>query len=91
MLQGIKNNPELGAIMGASTWGPCSYSTGTPDLFFYGIHGVEPLFTIMGTGCETVSRVATKTPISSPGVWKDGRVGSYRGIHAGKFFRSKAR
>jgi hypothetical protein len=39
------------------TWGPCSYQEGTPDFFFYGIHGVEALYTLMGTGCETVSRV----------------------------------
>lgn len=83
-LQTLKNNEAVGAIMGASTWGPCSYSTGTPDLFFYGIHGVEPLFAIMGPGCETVSRVATKNADFVTGVWKDGRVGSYRGIHAGK-------
>jgi predicted dehydrogenase len=83
-LQTLKNNEEVGAILGASTWGPCSYSTGTPDLFFYGIHGVEPLFAIMGTGCETVSRVATKNVDFVTGTWKDGRVGSYRGIRTGQ-------
>lgn len=83
-LRDLKQNEELGAVVAASTWGPCSYSTGTPDLFFYGIHGVEPLFTIMGTGCETVSRAVTKDTDFVSGVWKDGRVGTYRGIHKGK-------
>lgn len=83
-LRDLKQNEELGAVVAASTWGPCSYSTGTPDLFFYGIHGVEPLFTIMGTGCETVSRLATKDTDFVSGVWKDGRVGTYRGIKKGK-------
>jgi predicted dehydrogenase len=83
-LQTLKKSEELGAIIGASTWGPCSYSTGTPDLFFYGIHGVEPLFAIMGTGCQTVTRAATKSTDFVTGVWKDGRVGSYRGIKQGK-------
>jgi len=82
-VQGMKNNAELGAIVGVETWGPCSYSTGTPDLFFYGIHGVEPLFALMGPGCEKVSRVATKDVDYATGVWKDGRVGTYRGIHKG--------
>src|SRR5262249_8163233 len=82
-IQAILKNEEIGPVLGASTWGSCSYSPGTPDLFFYGIHGVEPLFTIMGTGCETVSRVHTKDTDFVTGVWKDGRVGTYRGIRGG--------
>ena len=56
-----------------------SYSTGTPDLFFYGIHGVEPLFTLMGPGCETVARVQAPDADHVTGLWKNGRVGTYRG------------
>ena len=80
----LKNNEEIGDILGVTTWGPCSYQTGTPDLFFYAIHGIESLFTLMGTGCETVSR--SKGPITdqTTGVWKDGRIGTYRGIVKGK-------
>lgn len=83
-IQNLRKSEELGAVVGASTWGPCSYSTGTPDLFFYGIHGVEPLFVLMGPGCQTVSRATTKDVDFVTGVWKDGRVGTYRGIHKGK-------
>ncbi len=82
-VQAILKNEEIGPILGAATWGPCSYSTGTPDLFFYGIHGVEPLFTLMGLGCETVARVQTPGADFVTGVWKDGRVGTYRGIRRG--------
>jgi hypothetical protein len=82
-IKAVLNNDEVGAILGAQTWGPCSYSTGTPDLFFYGIHGIEPLFTLMGTGCETVARVHTDGTDFVTGVWKDGRVGTYRGIRQG--------
>jgi hypothetical protein len=49
-----------------------------PDLFYYGIHGVETLFTIMGPGCKTVSRVEAGENDLVVGVWKDGRVGTYR-------------
>jgi hypothetical protein len=83
-IQALLKSEELGKIVGASTWGPCSATTGTPDLFFYGIHGVEPLFTLMGTGCVTVSRAVTKDCDFVTGIWKDGRVGTYRGIHKGK-------
>jgi predicted dehydrogenase len=83
-IQAVLKNAEVLPIVGVATWGPCSYSPGTPDMFFYGIHGIEPLFTLMGTGCETVSRVQTKDTDFVTGVWKDGRVGTYRGIRNGK-------
>ena len=80
----LKGNAEIGDILGAATWGPCSYQEGTPDFFFYGIHGIEALFTLMGTGCETVSRTKGANNDIATGVWKDGRIGTYRGIVKGK-------
>jgi hypothetical protein len=82
-LQALVKNEKVGNILGASTWGPCSYSTGTPDMFFYGVHGIEPLYVLMGTGCETVSRVHSDDVDFLTGVWKNGRVGTYRGIRKG--------
>jgi predicted dehydrogenase len=83
-LVSLIGNAEIGEIVGATTWGPCSYQSGTPDLFFYAIHGVESLFTLMGPGCKTVSRSKNATHDQVTGVWKDGRVGTYRGILKGK-------
>jgi len=80
----MKTNPEIGDILSVTTWGPCSYQSGTPDLFFYAIHGIESLFALMGTGCETVSRTKGSITDQVTGVWKDGRVGTYRGILKGK-------
>ncbi len=82
-LAAVLKDEAVGPLLGAATWGPCSYSTGTPDMFFYGIHGIEPLFVLMGRGCETVSRVQTNSTDVVTGVWKDGRVGTYRGIRDG--------
>jgi hypothetical protein len=79
-VQELLTNKQLGTIVGAVTWGSCSYQEGTPDMFFYGIHGIEPLYALMGTGCETVTRVQTKDTDVVTGVWNDGRVGTYRGI-----------
>ncbi len=41
---------SIGKILGCSTYSPCSLEKTHPDLFWYGIHGVEMLFTVMGTG-----------------------------------------
>lgn len=47
---------KFGPVVGAETYGPCSLEPTHPDLFWYGIHGVESLFTVMGTGCQSVKR-----------------------------------
>jgi len=83
-VQELRTNTALGEIVGAITWGPCSYQEGTPDMFFYGIHGIEALFTLMGTGCHTVSRVQADDADVLTGVWQGGRVGTYHGIRRHK-------
>jgi hypothetical protein len=42
------------------------------------------LFVLMGTGCETVTRVQTRDTDLVTGVWKGGRIGSYRGLRGNK-------
>ena len=56
-------DPKLGKVLGCVSYSPCSLEPHHPDLFWYGIHGVEPLFAIMGPGCESVSR--TDSPLST--------------------------
>ena len=82
--QAIKHDPKIGAILGCATWGPCPLEPTHPDLYWYGVHGSEALYTIMGTGCETVSRTHTEGTDLVVGVWKGGRIGTFRGLRAGK-------
>lgn len=82
-LQATRNSPELGEVLGASTHGPCPIQTYVPDLFWYGIHTVEMLYTLMGPGVETVTRVHTAEADVVVGRWKDGRVGVMRGHRTG--------
>jgi hypothetical protein len=83
-IRGLRNDPAVGDVLGCDVYGPCSLEKHHPDLFWYGVHGVETLFTIMGTGCESVSRVQTKDAELVTGVWQGGRIGTFRGIRAGK-------
>lgn len=80
---GLKNNDKIGDVIGCTTWGPCKYQAGTPDMYFYGLHGIEGLFAVMGSGCKTVTRVTTDGADLLVGVWKGGRIGTYRGIRDG--------
>ncbi len=80
----LKAGSELGELVGCTTWGPCSIQEGIPDMYFYGIHGIEALFAAMGPGCETVTRTGTPGVDIVVGVWKDGRIGCFRGIRSGK-------
>ena len=51
-----------------------------PDLFYYGIHGVEALYAVMGTGCTTLSRRKEGEVDVTTCTWRDGRVGRFRGL-----------
>jgi predicted dehydrogenase len=79
-----KADPKLGGtITGCDAWSPCHLESHHPDLYWYGIHGCELLYTYMGTGCEQVSRSQTQGTDLAVGVWKDGRIGTFRGIRQG--------
>ena len=81
---GMRNDDKVGQVLGCDAFSPCSLEEHHPDLYWYGVHGVEILFTIMGPGCESVRRVQTKDTEFVVGLWKDGRIGTYRGLRSGK-------
>lgn len=80
----VNGEKPFGEVLGCLSYGPCSLEQHHPDLFWYGIHGVEILFTIMGDGCESVTCIATPGTHVVSGVWKGDRIGTFRGIRTGK-------
>ena len=78
----IMSDPKVGQIIGCDSWSPCPLEEHHPDLFWYGVHGVETLYTVMGPGCVSVTRLHTDGTDLVVGVWSDGRIGTFRGIRA---------
>ncbi|MFT4559358.1 MAG: putative dehydrogenase, partial [Planctomycetaceae bacterium] len=72
-----------GQTNGAITYGPAKRADGNPGLFHYGIHSVELLFELLGSGCETVSTTWSEEAEVVTGVWADGRIGTVRGNRTG--------
>lgn len=72
-----------GKVLGADVYTPAQYDPHHLDMAWYGIHGVEMLFSLMGTGCEEVIRTHTEGTDVITGRWKDGRIASVRGIRHG--------
>ena len=77
-------NTDVGEIRSVISYGPCSKEPHHPDLFWYGVHATEALFTILGPGCETVVRTATGDTDVATGVWSEGQVGTLHGLRNGK-------
>jgi hypothetical protein len=79
MFTGSDPNAGKAAIIGAECWGPIEFVPSQPGWYWYGIHIVEALYAIMGTGCEAVRVYADARGEAAVGTWKDGRIGIARG------------
>ncbi len=83
-VQGLVTDASVGRVLGAMTFGPAALEPHHPDLFWYGVHAVETLYTIMGPGCVKVTRTHTDGTDVVVGEWSDGRIGTVRGLRDGK-------
>lgn len=77
---------KVGKVLSAETSSPAKLEPHHMDLFWYGVHGVESLFTVMGTGLESVTRKSSVPDAKVvEGRWAGGRTGVFReGKYGGK-------
>lgn len=76
----------IGQITAAFSYGPAEREAHHPDLFWYGIHPVEALYTILGPGCQHVVRTTSEHMDVVTGCWTNGSIGTLFGTrqcHAG--------
>lgn len=68
-------------LKGAIVWGPGPLEEHHYlELGWYGIHAAEMLFTLLGQGCETVTRTYAAEQDEVTCRWKDGKIGTMRAI-----------
>lgn len=75
----LRDNPGVGKVTKVQATSPFNKLDFHPDLYFYGIHGIEALYAVMGPGCVSVNRKADAAADITTGTWKDGRIGVYYG------------
>ncbi len=78
-IQAFVRDNSRGKVMACDAFSPASLEPTNPGLFWYGVHGCEILFTLMGPGCRSVRCTSTPSFDMVVGIWKDGRVGTMHG------------
>jgi len=68
----FRTEPGVGKLTKAQGSSPMSMEPHHPDLFWYGIHGVEALYTVLGRGCVSVSRKVETFKYTAPVKRKEG-------------------
>jgi hypothetical protein len=84
-IQALRADAGVGKVAKVQGSSPFSTEPHHPDLFWYGIHGVEALYTVLGPGCVSVARKAEGDFDITTGRWTDGRVGLFRGVRKGDY------
>ncbi len=73
----ITETMKFSDATGVHAWGPGPFEEHHQlDLSWYAIHPIEMLYTLMGVGCQEVTRVSGANADEITCRWSDGRIGS---------------
>ena len=82
---------SVGKVKHAETFSPAHREATHSDLYWYAVHGCEALFTVMGTGCESVSSILIADgKFEVTGKWSGGRTGVFLDDQQGSKYGGKA-
>ena len=65
---------------GVIAWGAGPLGSFQLDLTYYAIHVVEMLYSVLGPGCQEVTRTHTDSADVIVGTWKGGKTGEVRAL-----------
>jgi predicted dehydrogenase len=74
---------DFGRVLHVHSVGPCHLESSHPDLFWYGIHAAEALFTVLGPDCVAVTRTTSSDSDVVTGLWACGATGTLLGLRGG--------
>lgn len=76
---------KYGEVIGADSYGPDSSEPSHGEFTWYAIHAVEALYTLMGTGCQSVTCATVPGTEVVTGVWDKDRIGTMRANTKAKY------
>ncbi|WNO10024.1 Gfo/Idh/MocA family protein [Teredinibacter sp. KSP-S5-2] len=76
--QAVRHQNLVGEVLGADGYSPYYEEAQHSDYYWYGIHAVETVYTLMGPGCKRVKRIIGQHSDMIIGEWQDGRIGTVR-------------
>jgi predicted dehydrogenase len=73
-IRAAAQDPEgIGDIEQVHVFSPASLEVTNPGLFWYGVHGVEMVYTLLGRGCREVTCLSRERGEVVVAEWEDGR------------------
>jgi hypothetical protein len=76
---------DLGQLLSVDVWSAAALHEGNPGMLHYAIHGVEMVYTLIGTGCQSVAMAFTPQSEVASGIWPSGHVSAVRGVREGSY------